>query len=209
MTAQLAHWVVEYGYAGVFVVVALESLLLPVPGETVLVSAAIYAGKTHHLNIALVMATAAIAVIAGGGAGFLLGRIGGYPLLQRYHRYLHIDDPQLRLGQYLFLRYGGRVVFFGRFVALLRAFAAFLAGVNRMTTSRFFLFHVAGALVWALLFGLGGYLLGDRLETFSRTAGIVVAAATIIAITAGIVFVQHNFRKLQVEADRTIGHLPG
>jgi membrane protein DedA with SNARE-associated domain len=208
VTAHLAHWVLEYGYAGVFVIVALESLMLPVPGETVLVTAAIYAGKTHHLSIALLVVTAVAAVIVGGAAGFFLGRAGGYPLLRRYHRYLHLDEGQLRVGQYLFECYGGRVVFFGRFVALLRAFAAFLAGVNRMGTSRFFLFHAAGAVTWAALFGFGGYLLGDRLESFGRTAGLVIAGAAILAVIAGVRFVQHNFRKFQIEADRTIPTLP-
>jgi membrane protein DedA with SNARE-associated domain len=209
VTTHLAHWVLAYGYAGVFIVVALESLMLPIPGETVLVSAAIYAGKTHHLSVVLLVATAAVAVIVGGGAGFLLGRAGGYPLLRRYHRYLHLDEPQLRLGQYLFQRYGGRVVFFGRFVAVLRAFAAFLAGVNRMSTSRFFFFHAVGAVTWATVFACGGYLLGDRLERFSRTAGIAVTGATILAVIGGFLFMQHNFRKLQVEADRATGEIPG
>jgi membrane protein DedA with SNARE-associated domain len=208
VAAHLARWVLEYGYAGVFIVVALESLMLPVPGETVLVTAAIYAGRTHHLSLLALVVTAAVAVIVGGGAGFVLGRMGGYRLLRRYHRYLHLDEPQLRLGQYLFQQYGGRVVFFGRFIALLRAIAAFLAGVNCMTTSRFFLFHVAGAVAWAALFGLAGYALGDRLEQFSGTLALTVGAATIAAVGAAFYFVHHNFRRLQREADRTIGQLP-
>src|SRR4051812_5899748 len=194
--APIAHWLLAYGYAGVFLVVALESLALPVPGETVLVTAAIYAGKTHGLRIDLLVVTAAIAVIAGGSAGFLLGRLGGYPLLRRYHRYLHLDEPKIRLGQYLFVRYGGRVVFFGRFVALLRAFAAFLAGVNRMGVSRFLLFHAVGAVVWAGLFGYGGYVLGDQIERFSRTAGLAIGAATACAVVVGIVFMRRNYRRL-------------
>jgi membrane protein DedA with SNARE-associated domain len=209
VSAHLARWVLEYGYAAVFVVVALESLLLPVPGETVLVSAAIYAGRTHRLDVALLVATAAAAVVIGGGAGFLLGRMGGYPLLRRYHRYVHIDEAAMRLGQYLFLRYGGRVVFLGRFVALLRAFTAFLAGVNRMTTSRFFLFHTAGALAWASLFGFGAYMLSDRLQTVPHPAAILAAAVTAAGVVGGLLFLQHNFRKLQLEADRAIGQLPG
>jgi membrane protein DedA with SNARE-associated domain len=201
----IAQWLLAYGYVGVFLVVALESLALPVPGETVLVTAAIYAGKTHDLRIGLLVATATLAVIVGGVAGFFLGRVGGYPLLRRYHRYLHLDEPELRLGQYLFLRYGGRVVFFGRFVALLRAFAAFLAGVNRMAISRFLMFHAIGALAWAAIFGYGGYALGDRMERFSRPAGVAIGAVTLGAFVLAVTFMRRNYRRLQFEADRAIG----
>jgi membrane protein DedA with SNARE-associated domain len=77
-----------------------------------------------------------------------------------------------------------------------------------MGTSRFFVFHAAGAVAWAALFGFGGYLLGDRLESFSRTAGFTLAAVAILAVIAGFRFLQHNFRKLQLEADQAIPTLP-
>lgn len=202
------HWLLTYGYAGVFLVVALESLALPIPGETVLVAAAIYAGKTHHLQIGLLVAVAAIAVVVGGGAGFLLGRARGYAFVRRYQRYLHLNEPRLRLGQYLFLRYGGRLVFFGRFVALLRAFVAFLAGVNQMPMMRFFVWHAVGALAWATFFGFGGYLLGDEIERFSRTAGLLVLTGAVVGIAFGLSYLQRHFRKLQLRADQTIRELP-
>ncbi len=77
---------------------------------------------------------------------------------------IHIEERRLKLGQYLFLKHGGKVVFFGRFVAVLRAFAAFLAGTNRMPWPRFLLFNATGGMVWATLFGLGGYFLGDNIH---------------------------------------------
>ena len=103
------------------------------PGETVLVSAALYAGSTNRLAIASVILVAATAATVGGTIGYVVGRFIGIPLLLRYGRNVRFDERRLRLGQYLFLRHGGKIVFFGRFVALLRTFAAMLAGANRMS----------------------------------------------------------------------------
>lgn len=205
VVAHLTQWLLAYGYTGVFVLVALESLALPLPGETVLVTAAIYAGKTHHLRIGLLITTAALGVIAGGIAGFFLGRKGGHQLLRKYRTYLHLDDARLRLGQYLFSEYGGRVVFFGRFVALLRSAAAFLAGVNHMAPGRFFAFHVAGAVTWAAIFGLGGYLLGDQAERVTSAAGLTIGAVGGAALILGAVYIKHHLEQLQLRADRHAG----
>ena len=148
----LAAWIVAHGPLLVAVVVALESMGLPVPGETTLVTAALVAGTGHGLHIGVVVAAAALGAIAGDSAGYWIGRRWGHALLVRYGPLVRIDAARLRLGQYLFARHGGKVVFFGRFVALLRVLAAFLAGVNCMPWPRFLLFNVLaiGALMlWA------------------------------------------------------------
>ena len=208
MLTQFTHLIASYGYVGVFTMVALESFALPFPGETVLITAAVYAGKTHQLRIGILVLSAVLGVMAGGAAGFFLGRFGGYRLLRRYHGILHLDEPKLRLGQYLFQRYGAAVVFFGRFVALLRALAALLAGMNRMEVARFVLFHALGAVAWSCLFGFGGYLLGNRIEELSEVAGIAAALIAAAGIAVAILVLRRNYERLQVEADRTIGDLP-
>src|SRR5436305_12847379 len=161
-----------YGYWAVFVFIAIESTGIPFPGETMLLAAAIYAGTTHHLSIFLVIMAAAIGAILGDNLGFLLGRSGGYRLLHRYGRYIRLDERKLKLGQYLFMKHGGKVVFFGRFIAVLRAWAAFLAGTNQMMWPRFLLFNALGGSVWAILIGLGGYYLGDRVHRLSGPGGL-------------------------------------
>ena len=122
-----------YGLWLVFVLIMLESMGVPLPGETALVSAAIYAGTTHGIGIVPVVVVAAIAAMVGDNIGYLIGRTVGFSLLVRYGRYVHLDEGRLKVGHYLFLRHGGKIVFFGRFVALLRALAALLAGTNRMS----------------------------------------------------------------------------
>lgn len=205
-TQSLLHLLAAYGYLAVFVFIAIESTGIPFPGETMLLAAAIYAGTTHRLSILLVIVAAASGAILGDNLGFIIGRVGGYRLLRRYGRYIRLDERKLKLGQYLFMKHGSKVVFFGRFVAVLRAWAAFLAGTNRMRWPGFLLFNALGGIVWATLFGLGGYYLGDNIH---RLTGPVAIACTVLAtliIIAFLVFVRRNEQRLEAEAERA---LPG
>ena len=128
---------------------------IPLPGETVLVLAALYACTHHDLSIWGVIASAAAGAILGDNIGYWVGREFGYRLLLRYGAYIGISDSRIKLEQYLFLRHGTKVVFFGRFVAQLRILTAFLAGENRMDWRRFLLANAAGGILWATLFDLG------------------------------------------------------
>src|SRR5580693_428410 len=124
----LHHLAHDYGLCVLFGVVLLECMGVPMPGETALVSAALYAGSTHRIGIASVVAVAALAAIIGGNIGYLVGRTVGFRLLLRYGRHVRLDERRLKVGQYLFLRHGGKIVFLGRFIALLRTYAPLLAG---------------------------------------------------------------------------------
>jgi membrane protein DedA with SNARE-associated domain len=205
-TSTLTQLLATYGYLAVLLFVAIESTGIPFPGETMLLVAAIAAGTTHQLSIAWVIVAAASGAILGDNLGFWVGRDGGYRLLRRYGRYIHVEERRLKLGQYLFLKHGGKVVFFGRFVAVLRAWAAFLAGTNRMRWPRFLLFNAAGAIVWATLYGLGGYFLGDNIHRLVGPVGIVFLVLAVLLIIAGIVIVRRNEERLEDEAERA---LPG
>jgi membrane protein DedA with SNARE-associated domain len=172
----------QYGYGAIFVIVMLESAGIPMPGETILVSAAVYAGTRHALDIRWIIAAAAGGAILGDNMGFWVGREFGEPLLDKWGHFIGLDARKRLLGRYLFARYGGLIVFFGRFVALLRAFAALLAGANGLAPWRFFAFNAAGGIVWATTFGLGGYLLGAGIH---RIAGPVGWALLLAALVAG------------------------
>jgi membrane protein DedA with SNARE-associated domain len=205
-TSTLMHLLATYGYLAVLLFVAIESIGIPFPGETMMLVAAIAAGTTHQLSIAWVIVAAAGGAILGDNLGFWVGREGGYRLLRRYGRYIRLEEHRLKLGQYLFLKHGGKVVFFGRFVAVLRAWAAFLAGTNRMRWPRFLLFNAAGGIVWATLYGLGGYLLGNNIHRLVGPVGIVLLALAVLLILVGIVVVRRNEKRLEDEAEQA---LPG
>jgi membrane protein DedA with SNARE-associated domain len=193
-----------YGYAAVFLFIAIESTGIPFPGETMLITASIYAGHTHRLNIVLVIAFTAAGAIIGDNLGYAVGHWGGYRLLRRYGRFIRLDKKRLKLGQYLFLQHGGKVVFFGRFISILRAYAAFLAGTNRMPWWRFVMFNAAGGIVWATLVGTGAYVLGTQIHNLTRTAAIVGGILAVIAVVAFLLFLRRNEERLMAEADRAI-----
>ena len=193
-----------YGYWAVFVFIAIESTGIPFPGETMLLVAAIYAGTTHHLSILLVIVAAASGAILGDNLGYLLGREGGYRLLHRYGRYIRLDERKLKLGQYLFMKHGGKVVFFGRFVAVLRAWAAFLAGTNRMYWPAFLLFNAMGGVAWATIVGLGGYFLGNNIHRLTGPVGIISIVLAILITIVFFIFVRRNEQRLEAEAERAI-----
>ena len=197
-----AAWIAVHGPWLVAGVVALESMGLPLPGETTLVTAALYAGTTHDLRIGAVVAAAALGAIVGDSCGYWIGRRFGQRLLLRYGPLIRIDAGRVRLGQYLFARHGGKVVFFGRFVALLRALAAVLAGTNGMAWPRFLAFNAAGGVVWASIFGFGAYSLG---EGFTHLQGPIAVAGVVLGLAgaaAGAWFVRRHEAELIRKAER-------
>jgi membrane protein DedA with SNARE-associated domain len=195
------HLIAHYGYAAIFLVVMLESAGIPMPGETILISAAALAGTKHALEIQWVIAAAAGGAIVGDNIGFWVGREFGEPLLEKWGDLVGLDARKRMLGRYLFARYGGSIVFFGRFVALLRAFAALLAGANNLAPWRFFVFNALGGIVWATIFGSGGYLLGASIH---RVAGPVGWAMLILALVALLVlwrYFKHHEERLLAAAE--------
>ena len=205
----LMQLVSSYGYWGVGGIIALESMGIPLPGETALIAAAIYAGTTHELNIWLVIAAAAGGAIIGDNAGYWIGREAGYRLLRRYGPYVGLNESKVKLGIYLFARHGGEIVFFGRFIAVLRALAALLAGANRMGWPRFLLFNAAGGIVWTALYGTAAYHFGDKLHQLSKQAAWGLAGLAIILIILGLIYLRRHEAQLQAQAEQAIpGPLP-
>jgi membrane protein DedA with SNARE-associated domain len=198
----VTHFIADYGYWAVAIVIALESVGLPVPGEATLIAAALYAGSTHKLNIALVIFAAFVGAIIGASVGFWIGREVGFRLIVRHGSHIGLTERRIKLGRYLFWRHGGKVVFFGRFVPILRALAALLAGVTRMDWSRFTIFNVSGAAAWALLYALASYGLGDEIKRLSGPIGITLSSMAAIAVVTGVVFIRRHEERLADEAER-------
>ena len=161
---------------------ALESVGVPLPGETALITGALYAATTGRLHITVVIVVAAVAAIVGDNVGFVLGRWGGYRILKRYGKYVRFGERRLKIGRYIFLRHGGKVVFFGRFVAVLRTYAAFLAGTNKMSWPRFLAFNAAGGITWATMIGVAYYYIGNAVKHVSGPLNIVLVLVAAILI---------------------------
>ena len=189
MHGSIIRLVESYGYAVVFLFVAIESLGIPLPGETVLVTAGALAAL-GHLSIWWVIATAAVGGIVGDAAGYWIGRLGGLALLKRYGSVIGFDDKKLASVHTFFEKHGPKTVFLGRFIALLRTWAALLAGTAEMRYGVFTFYNVLGGITWAALFGALGYLFGQSLPLLEQYIGqaslaAVLLVALVVALALG------------------------
>jgi membrane protein DedA with SNARE-associated domain len=203
-THTIDSWLESYGYLVVFLLVMLESIGIPVPGETALVGAALYAGSTHKLAIWWVIAVAIAGAVIGDNIGFAVGRYGGARLLLRYGHKIRLHEGRLKIGIWLFRRHGGKVVFWGRFVAILRTYAAFLAGANHMEWRRFLFFNASGGIVWATAFGVAYYVFGGALRKLSTTIDIVIGVLGTVLLVAFLIWTKRKEAELEERAEREV-----
>lgn len=192
----------QYGYAAVFAFVMIESLGVPFPGETLVIAASLYAASTHHLSPWLIWAVAAAGAIIGDNIGFAIGRWGGFRLLRRYGSKVRLDEGKLKMGRLVFARHGGKVVFFGRFVSILRTYAAFLAGTNRMAYGRFLAFNAAGGVIWAGIYAIGFFYLGSALQGVRGAVDYGLGAAAAVIVVGFLIWTRRHARRLQEEAEK-------
>lgn len=191
-----------YGYLAVLGFVLVETSGIPVPGETMLILASAFAGTTHKLSIELVILAGIGGAIIGDNIGYWVGRTGGYRLLRRYGHLIHVDESTLKIGLYLFKRYGSGIVFFARWIPVLRMWGALLAGAHQFDWKRFLIFNAAGGVAWATFYGVLAYYFGDLLR---RTESTVTygALALAAAIVAGFIYVERrNRERWKAEAER-------
>jgi membrane protein DedA with SNARE-associated domain len=166
-----------------------------------LIIAGTYSGLTHRLNPWAIVGAAAAGAILGDTIGFWIGDKGGYRLIRRYGRYIRFDEPKIKVARYLFDRHGGKVVFFGRFVAILRTYAAFLAGMNKMHYRRFLLFNASGGLIWAAAYGFGAYFAGHTLQRLNGTLTYIFIGLAVVAFVGAILVVRRKTGQLIAQAE--------
>jgi membrane protein DedA with SNARE-associated domain len=192
----------RHGGVAIFLVIMLESIGFPLPGESLMIAGALYAASTHRLDIFLLVPLAAAGAICGDQIGYFIGRSVGYRLLSHWGRRLGLSEERLELGRFLFRRYGAWVVFLGRFVAFLRTFAALLAGANRMPWHSFLLWNALGGIAWTTLYGFGAYALGDAFKRLSGPVGIALGVVGGMVLLAVVVFIRRNETRLIEQARR-------
>jgi membrane protein DedA with SNARE-associated domain len=194
------HLLQQYGYGVVFGVIGLEAMGAPLPGESMIIAASLYAAATGRLNIGIVIAVAAAGAILGDNAGYMIGRWAGFPLLERYGRTVGLTERRLLLGRYLFRVHGGKVVLVGRFIAVLRTFVALMAGASCMDWKVFLLWNAVGGVAWTLLYGTGAYLLGDAIHQVEGPLGIGLGVVAAVVIVTTIWFLRRNEKRLEDKA---------
>lgn len=199
-TKSLTHLLDAWGYPLVAIFVGIESSGIPFPGETMLVTAAVYAG-TGHLAINWVIVAAALGAILGDNFGYIAGRQGGRRLAIHFGHHLRITPHHLDAAERFFQRHGDKTVFLGRHLAVLRAWAAFLAGMNRMSWQKFLLYNAAGGILWAGLYGMLGYVLGNNLPALHKVLSVLgITGAFITALLVLIFLMIWRKRRLRQNA---------
>jgi membrane protein DedA with SNARE-associated domain len=167
------------GYPIVFALIAIETMGIPVPGETALVTAGIVASR-GRLEIELVIALAAAAAILGDNVGFAIGRKLGRRLLTAPGPLMHHRRRVIAVGEPFFDRHGPKAVFLGRWITGLRITAAWMAGVTRMSWPTFLFWNALGGIAWATSIGLLAYFVGHSAETIIHVAGLGGAGAVVV-----------------------------
>ncbi len=199
----IADALARYGYLAVFFVVAIESVGVPFPGETALITGAALAASGRLSIVGVVIAAAAGAII-GGTAGYWIGRSGGSALVERYGRLVRMTPERLQRLHAFFDKYGAVAVFIGRFISVLRAWAAILAGTAQMAFATFSLYNTLGAIVWAAAFGALGYVFGRSLPALQHNLGLAtVVLVGAAAVVGTIYYVTHRRHKDGTSAARS------
>ncbi|MCL4357872.1 DedA family protein [Patescibacteria group bacterium] len=176
----------QYGYLAVAGLLFLEDFGILVPGETVLIAAAFYAGL-GQLNILLIILIGFIAAVAGDNVGFAIGEYGGRPLVERFGRYVLLTKERLDKAEHYFNRHGGKIVAVARFIDGLRQLNGIIAGISEMRWLKFITFNAIGAVVWVTFWSLVGYYGGEHIASFLHVE-LYITIAVIILVVARLAY---------------------
>ncbi len=181
----------RFGYLAVVGLVLIEDFGVPVPGETVLILAAVYAA-TGRLNIVLVALLGFCGAVLGDNIGFAIGHFGGRPLTERYGRYIFLTPERLDKTTRFFNRHGGKIIIVARFIEGLRQANGIIAGTTGMQWVRFLIFNAIGAALWVVVWTSIGYFSGSHIDTIYRYA---TRYDTYVLIALGVLVVAYIVRR--------------
>lgn len=184
----------QYGYWTVFVALLVENAGIPVPGETVLLFASFLAFDEQDLQLKWIILVGIAAATLGDNIGYLIGKRGGRPLLDRYRHIFHIPESSVLRGEEHFRKHGNVTIFAARFIFGLRIIAGPLAGVLQMPWRRFALFNFLGASLWVTVISLVGYKFGEHWSTMTRVMGKVNLVLGVLAVWA-VYAIYRNYRE--------------
>ncbi|MBV9803594.1 MAG: DedA family protein [Solirubrobacterales bacterium] len=187
----------RFGYLALGLIF-LEDFGVPVPGETILIVSAVYAG-TGRLSIWLVALIGFLAAILGDNVGFAIGHFGGRPLAERYGKYILLTPERLDKAAGFFDRHGGKVIVIARFVEGLRQANGIIAGITGMHWTRFLPFNMIGAALWVALWVSIGYFSGSHIDSIYKAATRYEAYFAIVVGLLILAFIAHRVWKWRKE----------
>ncbi len=183
-TDLILNWISTFGYPGIFILMIVEGIITPIPSELIIPFAG-YLSAEGEMNLLLVVAVGSAGAAVGNSVAYFIGYRVGRPLIQRYGRYIRLDERDLRLAERWFAKYGDFGVLLGHAVPGIRSFISFPAGIGKMRFRNFIVFSTVGALIWTTVLALAGYLLLDGWRRFADTTEhidlyVVIAALAVI-----------------------------
>ena len=193
----MTNFITQHGLPLLFAVVMIESLGIPLPGETALIAFGVLASQGHY-SIASVIVIAAAGAIVGDNLGYwLIGRLGGRALFRRWRWLNQYSDRVLPRAEALMERHGGKTVFFGRFVSILRYTVAWVAGLSHMRWWRFLFWNATGGIAWATAVGLTSYYAGSAAANAIQRYGLYAGAFVLVAVIAGWLGLHYAHRRIE------------
>jgi membrane protein DedA with SNARE-associated domain len=181
----VTNFFVNHGLPLLFLAVMIESFGIPVPGETALIAFGLLAAQGHY-SIALVIFLAAAGAIIGDNLGYwVLGRLGGRALFNRWRWLRRYNERVIPRVERIMARHGGKTVFFGRFIAVLRVGVAAVAGLAHMPWGKFLFWNASGGIVWATAVGLAAFYGGKAVTNALETYGLYAALAIVAVLAVG------------------------
>ena len=201
----MEHFLASWGYLALVGITALAALGIPVGSEIaigyagVLASGQFVSGHHDHLTLALVIVFAALGEVLGSLIGYAIGRYGGRSLVDRVGKYVLLTHKDLDRAEAWFQRRGDPMVFFGRFIPLVRSFVSIAAGIGEMSLAKFVAFSAAASVIWCGVLAGIGYGVGGswhKVITDFSYVGYIAAAAVVVVVA---IFVMHRLRQLRLE----------
>lgn len=201
----MEHILATWGYLALFGITAIAALGIPVGSEIaigyagVLASGQLVSGRHDHLSLALVIVLATLGELLGSLVGYAIGRFGGRSLVERVGKYVLVTKKDLDRAEAWFSRRGEPVVFFGRFVPLVRSFVSIAAGVGEMALPKFIAFTLAACAIWCGALAGIGYGLGSSWHRVITDFSYVGYLAAALALVVVVVFIAHRVHRLRLE----------
>jgi len=193
----MTHFFIAHGLPLLFVVVMLESFGIPLPGETALIAFAVLASQGHHSIVSVIVLAAAGAIVGDNLGYWLIGRLGGRALFARWKWLNRYADRFLPAAERIMERHGAKTVFFGRFIAILRFTAAWVAGIGRMHWWKFLFWTALGGIIWATSVGLVAYYSGKAAADAIQRYGYFVAAGVAVLTVLVLIGLRVFSRRLE------------
>lgn len=183
-TDMILDWISTLGYPGIFILMTVEGIITPIPSELIVPFAG-YLAAEGEMNLLLVVIVGSAGAALGNTVAYLIGYRVGRPLIQRYGRYIMLDERDLALAERWFAKYGDVGVLLGHAVPGIRSFISFPAGIGRMRFRNFIVFSTLGALIWTSVLAVAGYVLIDEWRRFADATEnidilVVIAAIAVI-----------------------------